>query len=154
MTSIRIRFATTDDSEILTDICFRAKAYWGYPQAFIDLWADELTISEQEIDRHLAFAALDETGTIAGFTILNINPPMAEIEHLYVDPVAMGQGMGAALFSHLRQQAITMKCTAIELDSDPNALTFYQHMGGIRIGDTPSMVIEGRTLPRVRFELD
>jgi GNAT superfamily N-acetyltransferase len=153
LTAFSIRPASPDDAETLTDICFRAKAYWGYPVAWIKLWADELTITPEELERHFGFVSVDDAGVIIGFGILSTNPPTAEIEHLYIDPDAMGKGAGQALITVLKRAAAEQGCTTIELDSDPHALGFYQKTGGTQIGDTPSAILPGRSLPRVRIDI-
>jgi len=153
MTKVTIRPATGNDANVFTDICFRSKSHWGYPLEYIELWTSELTISAEELARHMAFAAVDGTGSVVGFGILSTNPPLAEVEHLYVDPAAIREGVGRALLTRMFDQTLAGGCSAIELDSDPHALGFYLKMGGVQIGDTPSTVIPGRSLPRVRIEI-
>jgi len=41
----------------------------------------------------------------------------------------------------------------MEWDAEPYALGFYQAMGGVVIGETPSAAEPGRSLPRMRLEL-
>ena len=151
MTPVTIRNGISADIQTLTDICFRSKAHWGYPQGYIDLWSDELTITAGMIETCQCFVAVDPAEQITGFCILSAKPPAMEIEALYVDPDFIGSGIGRLLINLALNHARTENCTSIELDSDPNALAFYQRMGGAHIGDTPSTVIAGRTLPRVRI---
>ena len=43
--------ATLPDVGVLTDIAHLAKAYWGYPDAWIRRWSEELTIDPAYLDR-------------------------------------------------------------------------------------------------------
>jgi hypothetical protein len=43
--------------------------------------------------------------------------------------------------------------SALELDADPNAVGFYERMGARQVGETPSSVVPGRSLPRMRIDL-
>lgn len=99
------------------------------------------------------FVAFDDATNIFGFCLLKTEPPKAEIEALYVDPKAMGQGFGRKLLIHAFEQARQSGCRSAVLASDPNALAFYQHMGGVKVGEWPSDVIPSRVLPILRFEL-
>ena len=44
-----------------------------------------------------------------------------------------------------------MGAAALEIDADPHAAGFYERMGAVRIGETPSSLIPGRSLPRLRL---
>ncbi len=46
-----IRQAIPTDSKILTDISFAAKNYWNYPQEYFEIWKEELTITDEYIDK-------------------------------------------------------------------------------------------------------
>ena len=44
--------ANSEDHKILTDITIDSKAFWGYSQNQIEIWKDELTISETYINEN------------------------------------------------------------------------------------------------------
>jgi hypothetical protein len=44
----QIRRARREDAETLTRISFDSKRYWGYPEAYFEHWAAELTIDAEE----------------------------------------------------------------------------------------------------------
>lgn len=151
--TVFVRPATIEDAGVLTDICKRSKAHWGYPRAYLDLWAGELTITEQKIAEYQTYCALDADGDIIGFGMLCADTPTGEIENLYVCPSAMGSGVGRLLMDTLKSAARNAGCTHLELDSDPHALGFYERMGAVKVGGTPSTAIPGRTLPRARITI-
>jgi GNAT superfamily N-acetyltransferase len=49
-------------------------------------------------------------------------------------PDAMGRGVGRSLFLHALERARELGCRELEIESDPNAEGFYQHMGARRVG--------------------
>ena len=124
--------AKPEDAAILTEIAFAAKRHWGYPERWIQSWKDILTIRPESISRHETYIAYFETQAV-GFYALAKGKSRMSLEHLWVLPNAIGQGVGRALFSHAVQQAKTLGVEAIEIESDPNAEKFYLQMGARRV---------------------
>jgi GNAT superfamily N-acetyltransferase len=88
----------------------------------------------------------EEGSAIVGFHGLSRDGDVIELEHMWVDPGAMGRGHGAALFRHALEVARAHGASALRIASDPNAEGFYLHMGAERVGAVPSAP-EGRSLP-------
>jgi GNAT superfamily N-acetyltransferase len=72
---------------------------------------------------------------------------------LFVDPSAIGQGIGAALIAHLLDRARPLGFTVLTIDADPNAEAFYLARGAVRTGVIPSGSVPGRVLPRLELSL-
>lgn len=142
---VHIRRARTADLETLTQIAHAAKAHWGYPAAWLQLWKADLTFTEATLDQHYVFCA-ERAGTIEGVYALSQDGASGEIEHLWVDPEYIGQGLGRILFDHALHQARALGIQQLDIVADPYAEGFYAKMGARRIGDWPS-VPEGRVLP-------
>ena len=70
-----------------------------------------------------------------------------ELHHLWVDPPAMGRGIGRRLFGSLLDRVRRRGARRMLIESDPYAETFYLHMGAIRIGERAVPAIPGRMLP-------
>ncbi|MFJ2031853.1 GNAT family N-acetyltransferase [Streptosporangium sp. NPDC087985] len=66
---------------------------------------------------------------------------------LFVEPDAIGQGVGRRLFEHATATAANLGFARLTIDADPNAEPFYLAMGATQIGATPSGSIPGRMLP-------
>jgi GNAT superfamily N-acetyltransferase len=124
--------AKPEDAAILTDIAFAAKRHWGYPERWIQSWKDVLTIQPEFIAIHDTYIAYVEEQAV-GFYAVAAGTSRMSLEHLWVLPSAIGQGIGRALFSHAVQRAKAMGVQAIEIESDPNAATFYEQMGARRV---------------------
>ncbi|MGW3040903.1 GNAT family N-acetyltransferase [Kitasatospora sp. NPDC001159] len=151
---MHIRPARPAEAELLTGIALRAKAYWGYDEAFMAACRDELTLDAAAIGRAPASTVVAEDGgRVLGFAVLIAAPPSGELGMLFVEPDLIGRGIGRALFHHVRDEARALGLRRLTVDSDPHAEPFYLAMGATRIGSTPSGSIPGRELPLMEVEL-
>jgi GNAT superfamily N-acetyltransferase len=149
---VQIRPARATEAEALTDLALRSKAHWGYDADFLAACRDELTVAAHEIADRRATVA-DAAGRILGFTTLEGEPPLGVLGMLFVDPQAMGQGIGRLLFAHVVAAGRDLGFTRLTLDADPNAEPFYRAMGAVRVGTVPSGLIPGRVLPRMAITI-
>ena len=150
--AIEIRRAVTADAPALTRIAHAAKRHWLYPEELILQWKDALTVSESYIAEHPVYCAVAERDRCVGFYALLGADAAWELDHMWVAPDLIGQGVGTRLFEHA---IITLRATGgrtLKIASDPYAEGFYRKMGAHRIGEWPSTP-EGRTLPLLEFVL-
>jgi GNAT superfamily N-acetyltransferase len=149
---VQIVRAKPQDAGVLTEIAFTAKRHWGYPERWIQIWRDILTVTPALVATNPTFAAIEED-RIIGFSSLTLEP-RPDLTHLWVVPSAMGRGFGRALFERIVEQARALELSAFEIEADPNAEAFYLHMGAKRVGTSVSE-LEGdrRELPLLLFEL-
>jgi GNAT superfamily N-acetyltransferase len=147
-----IREARPDEAGRLSELARRSKASWGYDEDFMSRASEELTIPMDAIHAHQVWVLQKESGAILGFLRVIPGDP-AILEDLWVEPAAMGAGHGRRLWEHAAAVARSGGASAMELDADPNALGFYERMGAVRVGVTPSTVVAGRELPRMRVPL-
>jgi GNAT superfamily N-acetyltransferase len=152
--SVTILPAHTTDCGRLTEIARAAKAYWGYPSAWLEEWRDILTVSPDLVDRATVFkAVIDED--VVGFYALTDDSDTVELDHMWVEPRAIGRGVGRRLFEHAVQIARQLGAARIIVESDPNAAEFYEHMGCARVGERHGTVGgSARTLPVLELALD
>lgn len=142
--------ATSGDAETLTRIAHEAKRHWGYPEAWIERWRDELTIRPDWLWLHPATVAVVDDAAV-GFNGLEIEGRTARLSHLWVRPSVMGRGIGRTLFRDAEIAARSHGCAELVFESDPNAEGFYLRMGAARIGEIPaSMDGRARVLPVFR----
>lgn len=147
-----IRRARLDEAAALTALARRSKAHWGYPADLMEKFAPELVIDADRVGRHEVWVLQDRRDRVLGFHRAAPGDP-AILEDLWVTPEAIGSGHGRRLWKHAVGVARASGADAMELDADPNAVPFYERMGARRIGETPSTVVPGRALPRMRIEL-
>ena len=151
---IEYRPAIAVDAPVLSDIAFRAKAHWGYDEAFMEMCREELTITPARIaGEHMELAMID--GAVAGFSSLIYQPgdAVGEVEDIFVLPDFMGLGLGRGLMENLKAEARRRGATALEADADPNARGYYERMGFRLFSQSPSQSVPGRMLPRLRCAL-
>ncbi len=152
MTSVRIRPARPDEAPALSALAMRSKAHWGYSEGFMESCRASLTIEPDHCDGSSLLVAKRD-GQLVGFARVVGSPADGELSDLWVDPDAMGHGVGRTLFKAITQQARQLGFRRLRIDSDPNAEAFYLHMGAVRIGETPSTAIPGRVLPLLSYEI-
>jgi GNAT superfamily N-acetyltransferase len=146
---MRIREASTDEADALTAIAQDAKRHWGYPDHWIQRWESDLTISSDFVSSNPVYVA-EQDGELMGFYALIVRDGKAELEHMWVVPRFIGQGIGKELFIHAMQEAAGQNVSAVEISSDPNAEGFYRKMGAKKIGEVASEIDgEQRILPRL-----
>ena len=152
--SIQIRRALPVEADTLTSIAHAAKRHWNYPEKWIEYWKDDLTITAGFIANNEVYVAvIDEV--IAGCCALVVSDSLAELEHMWIDPQQMGNGVGRALFEHAKQRARQLGLGELELSADPHAEGFYQRMGAKRIGEIQAdMDGQPRVLPRMKIDVN
>lgn len=150
-----IRPATPDEASLISELSMRSKAYWGYTHDFMRACEDELSHSEHNIqdpNRHYAVAEHGEKP--AGFyTLEDIYKPTIHLLALFIEPEAMGQGIGRLLFDDAYAKAKKLGARIIEVQSDPYAETFYQKMGAVTVDKLESGSIKDRFLPLMQVKI-
>lgn len=136
---------------LLTGIAHSAKSYWGYPQAWLDSWKDDLTVTQNELLANSTFI-IQEAEDIVGFAMLMKTEPCHSIEHFWIKPDYIGKGFGKKLMHYLLNQE-EVKESIIQALADPYAEAFYQKSGFVKIADIPSS-IPGRSLPLMQIQID
>ncbi len=149
---IKLRPARASEAAILSDLCMRSKAVWGYDEKFMAMCRDELTISADALDPQL-FQVAEYDGDIAGLVQVELNGQVCVIDKLFIDPDHQAAGIGRALFGWAADAARDHGADWITIDADPGAAGFYQRMGAREDGVSPSGSIPGRRLPKFRFDL-
>jgi GNAT superfamily N-acetyltransferase len=148
-----IRRALPRESELLTRIAQAAKREWNYPESWIEAWRDHLTISAAYIADNDVYV-IEDGGEVKGFHAVSMHGSAAWLEHLWVAPESMRQGLGRELFVHATRTARARGASEIQIESDPNAEGFYLKMGARRVGEIKSTIAgEPRSVPRLIFWL-
>ncbi len=146
-----IRRAKPSEAGALTSIALSSKGSWGYPDEYLQLWKDELTITNAYIGTHVVWCA-ELGGTVVGFYSLTQIAEGLELDFFFLLPDHMGQGVGSALLRHATEHARAMGVESLRIVSDPNAEGFYTKHGARRIGMMPSKP-DGRSIPLLRLQV-
>jgi GNAT superfamily N-acetyltransferase len=70
-----------------------------------------------------------------------------DLVHLFVEPGALGRGVGRALFAAALAWTRAHGRRRLLIAADPNAVGFYERQGALLAGTVPSDAIPGRDLP-------
>ncbi len=148
-----IRRARPSEAGILSELGLRSKGHWGYDADFLAACRDDLALSPDDIAASAVYVH-DQGGAVQGYyRLLLQDDGVVELDALFVEPSAMGQGVGKRLWQHAVARAREQGCSEMVFQSDPQAEGFYQAMGAERIGESESTVMPGRLLPLMRFRL-
>lgn len=150
---ISIQRVNPVQADQLTLIALAAKAYWGYPQRWMEIWKPQLTFHPEYFEENESWVAvIDETPI--GFYTLQEQNGNGWLENLWVLPAYIGTGVGRMLFSSAVELSRQRGYRSLQLESDPNAVGFYEKMGMHRISERPSEKDgQPRVLPIMRMEL-
>jgi GNAT superfamily N-acetyltransferase len=144
--SFVIRGLRAGDDDRLREVMATAKGHWGYDAEWVREWtrAPGNFRTEEEPGAEIAVAEID--GRSAGWAQWMPRGQVAWLEDLWIDPTAMGAGIGRALFEWYRERARECGFRRLEWEAEPHAVGFYEKLGGryLREGDRIEL---GRTLP-------
>lgn len=149
--ALHIRSAHPHEGERLRVIAIASKTHWGYDLDRVRQWAvmgdfsakglREKEVYVAEVDRRVvAWAALIPKGELIW------------LDDLWVEPRWIGKGVGSHLFSHAVERARRLGGTRLEWEAEPNAVGFYEKLGGqyVRNGE---LTVWGRVLPVMGLDL-
>jgi len=150
---VHITRAQPSEAATLSAIAWAAKASWDYPSDWMQQWREQLTITPIFVAENEVFGAIINRQTVAFHALLQ-RADVLRLEHLWVLPDWMGQGIGAALFRHAAKRAAARGALSLTIEADPNAEPFYRRMGAVRSG-VITTEIDGRRrdLPILIFDL-
>jgi GNAT superfamily N-acetyltransferase len=140
-----IRDARPQDAKALSDLAVRSKGHWGYDAQFLERARPELTVQASDIERLVVRVAVEGDRPL-GFTAVDPDSAPAELLALWVDPPAIGTGVGGALLRDALGTAAARGAGGLFVESDPNAEGFYAHHGARRLGERRSSTTK-RLLP-------
>lgn len=138
---------------MLTALCVRSKAHWGYDAKFMRLSAASLRVSSADIALGRVLVAVDGKDRALGVASVIPDGDSADLDLFFVDPPFMGRGVGRTLFKATVRMAQAFGAKTLTILADPNATAFYERMGARFLRNAPSDAIPGRTLPLYEYDL-
>lgn len=145
--------ANISDAKALTELCIKSKNYWGYGKELIDSWREELTITEEYIQKNKVFKSVENELIIGFYAYSSESETTIKLDFLFIDPDHIRKGIGSSLFNHFLKEIKGKGVTSVVLDADPNAEKFYANLGFKVIGQLPSS-IKNRFLPIMELKLN
>jgi GNAT superfamily N-acetyltransferase len=135
------------EGERLREIATAAKAHWGYDLEQVRAWAGEADFTTGK-----EVLVAEQDGRAVGFASVIPQGDVAVLDDLWIEPGAMGAGLGRELFDAAAGRGRELGARTMEWEAEPNAVGFYERMGGRYLRDSePSEW--GRILPVMVVEL-
>ena len=151
--SIIVR-ARPSDAAALSRIAYQAKKSWNYPKEWMSQWKELLTLTSQFIKSNQTYVAIIAGRKVGFYGLCFDHTRTARLDHLWVKPRFMGRGIGRSLFLHAVRNAKDHGKTRIEIESDPNAESFYAKMGARTISLVKRNVLDAeRQVPLMRYAI-
>lgn len=142
-----LRPARPDEAALISALALRSKAHWGYDEAFLAACRRELTWTAAQCASGDVVVA-ERHGAVVGFFALGGEATgRGELDACFVDPPAIGTGVGGVLLRGALEEALRRGWRTLTLAADPGAVAFYEHHGARRVGEVASGSVPGRTLP-------
>jgi GNAT superfamily N-acetyltransferase len=151
-----IRPANPQDAEILTRISFASKRYWGYPESYFDIWAKELTVDANYIEKNDVMVFQLGSTVVGYYSVVTLESDLdlggillekgVWLEHMFITPECIGKGIGTQLFADMHTKYKEREIPRLSILADPHARGFYEKMGCEYKREYPSS-IKNRTTP-------
>ena len=139
-------------AEALTRITIAAKRYWNYPEHWIQHWLPMLTIQHDYIAFNETWMAVVQDEPAAYYSLKQDDELW--LDNLWVHPAHMGKGLGKDLFTHALERSRICSASKLKIEADPNAQSFYEHMGARKVGEHRSEIDgQPRILPLMKIDL-
>lgn len=152
MGMITLRGPQIAELAVLSGLCLRSKAHWGYDAQFMAACVEELTLTPDELST-TDVAVAETEGQVIGLVQIAVEDAVADLLKLFVDPTHMGKGAGRILMEWAIVTARAKGARDMTIEADPDAAPFYRAMGAVLVGSAPSESIPGRHLPLLRLAL-
>jgi predicted N-acetyltransferase YhbS len=148
--SLRLRPARAGEEAALTELAVRSKGHWGHDAAFLRRARTGLELRPGDLDRWIVRVATRD-GVVIGVSAVDAAAGVLEL--LFVDPPAIGTGVGGALLRDALAEARAAGVESLVIASDPDAEPFYRAAGAVPVGTTRSAAT-GRELPLLRISTE
>jgi len=141
--NLNIRPGRGDEGGRLKEIAIEAKAHWGYERERVVEWASHGDFTPERL-RELTVFVAETDGRAIGWASLISRDQVWWLEDLWIDPEWIGRGVGTQLFRRAAEHAARLGATRLEWEAEPNAIGFYERMGGEYVRDSGVTEFERR----------
>ena len=152
-TSCSVRRAREENLAEINRVIAASKSHWSYPATYLEAALPLLMIDESYLAEHLCFEVVDESSKVVCFFAVAEDGGEHTLDHLWVRPDRLGQGIGRLACEHVFSLARRHGWPALLVLPDPPAQGFYREVGfqdtgrrvNSRVQDGPSFsVLEKR----------
>ncbi|MDR2182626.1 MAG: GNAT family N-acetyltransferase, partial [Clostridiales bacterium] len=141
------RNARQNEADVLTRLTLASKRHWGYPEEWMKIWEDELTIRPAYIAENMVVVAEEDAELLGYISIRKRGDQGFFLDNLFIRPSHMRKGIGEKLLAIALDWCRQRRIAQLNVCSDPFSKGFYEKTGAAYIREIPSEAIPGRTLP-------
>jgi GNAT superfamily N-acetyltransferase len=135
---LAIRTADLAEAETIEALHRRSAMVWERDRALLSTYPDAIASPSALISAGRVRVAVDD-GAIVGFSaVVPLAPGVDELDGLFVDPPALGRGIGRLLVADVVARAVGTGCTRLEVTANEGATGFYERLGFTRAGTAPT----------------
>lgn len=141
---VRVRAATVDDLPALRDLYRRSSL--SDPQDAEALLArpELLVLADEGVLSGWTRVAVGDDGGVLGFaTAVPVDDGTLELDDLFVDPVAMGRGVGRLLVADVVERARRTGVGQVVVTGNRRAVPFYERLGFVAVGEVATLLSPG-----------
>jgi len=158
-----IRDANQHDCKVLTEISFIAKSFWNYPDEYMKLWKEELTIRKKYLNNKIVRCYEQEGKLIGFYSIFEMSEQKTFgkvyleqgfwLDHMFILPKYHKKGIGREFIEDIKILSKKQQIgKSLKIFVDPNAKGFYLKVGAKEIRVSESS-IPNRTIPVMEIDL-
>jgi GNAT superfamily N-acetyltransferase len=148
--TLRIRPADLHEGEQLREIAVSSKCHWGYDPTWVREWAAMGDFSPEGLTTKSVYVG--EAGRSVAFAALIPEGEVCVLDDLWVEAEWIGKGIGSELFKFCAEKALEFGAQRMEWEAEPNAIGFYERMGGRRVR-VSERTMWGRVIPVMGIDL-
>lgn len=141
------------DSEILTAITKKSKAYWGFSEDILKEWEHLLTITKDYIEKNEVYKLVQNGQIIGYYSYFSTDENTIKLDNIFILPDFIGKGFGKILMNDFLKNIKQLGINKVTLDAEPNAEKFYKTFGFETIGQLESS-IKDRYLPIMKLQIE
>lgn len=141
------------DSEILTAITKKSKAYWGFSEDILKEWEHLLTITKDYIGKNEVYKLVQNDQIIGYYSYFSTDENTIKLDNIFILPDFIGKGFGKILMNDFLKNIKQLGINKVTLDAEPNAEKFYKTFGFETIRQLESS-IKDRYLPIMELQIE
>ncbi len=148
----KIRDANSHEDDLLSQLALRSKAIWGYDDDFMKACEPHIKIDKDYIS-NWPVVVIEINGEVVGFYSLKVISNENRLDNLWIEPKYIRKGFGKILFEDAVHRSKKLNWSYFRLAGEKKAIIFYEKMGAKLIGQIPSRLGKGITLPHMEYNL-
>ncbi len=141
---MQIARSKIQDLSELNKIVVASKSFWKYDENYLKTAIPLILITKDWLDKNEGYSIF--TDDLAGFMGFEISNLTLKLEHLWIHPSKMKQGLGKSAIKFLLELTRSRGLQRITLLPDPPAEGFYSHLGATFTGTVVQSRVAGGPL--------